>query len=343
MRWGPVSVVWRPWHLLVAGGLAMTAGTLLVLALTGGQARTSVDTVLAVLAGGGTDAEHLVVWQLRAPRAMTAGLVGVALGVAGALTQTVTRNPLATPDVLGVTMGASAAAVGVLVLGSGSMAGVALWVGLPAAALAGAVLTALAVWALAWRGGPDPVRLVLVGIVTGSALAAVVSWLLLRADLAELAAASVWLTGSVANRSWEHVVPLALTLVVVGIALAGGGLTRSVLCLDPDSARALGLRLARAQLAALGAAVALAAAATAAAGPIAFVALVAPQVAQRLVRAAVPPVLIAGLLGGVLVLAADLVAHRALPVGLPVGVLTAILGAPYLLLLLARATRRADL
>jgi iron complex transport system permease protein len=185
-------------------------------------------------------------------------------------------------------------------------------------------------------------RLVLVGIAVSAVLASTVSYLLVVADITEAAQATVWLTGSLNGRGWEHAVPLALVLGVVGTLALAGGRTLTALRLGDDSARALGVRLQSGQAVLLGTAVALASVAVAAAGPVPFVALIAPQVALRLVRSAGPPVLAGGLVGAVLVVGSDVVSRTVLPVELPVGVLTAAIGAPYLIYLLARRTRRLD-
>jgi iron complex transport system permease protein len=167
-------------------------------------------------------------------------------------------------------------------------------------------------------------------------------YLLIVADITEAARAAVWLTGSLNGRGWEHVVPVAAAVGAAGGCVLLGRATLAVLRYGEDSARALGVRVQSAQAALIGLAVVLASVAVAAAGPIPFVALVAPQIAMRLVRSAGPPVLAGGLLGAVLVLVADVVSRTLLPAELPVGVLTAAFGAPYLIALLARRTRRTD-
>jgi iron complex transport system permease protein len=300
----------------------------------------SVPEVLRILAGGGTDADRFIVLELRLPRSLTAMLVGLAFGMSGAITQSVTRNALASPDFLGITAGAGAAAVALIVLGGGALNGVAALVGLPAAAMAGGVLTALTMYLLAWRGGMEGFRLVLVGIALGSLLTAVSSWLLVLADINDATRAQVWLIGSLNGRGWEHVVPVAVAVGVAGLLAMTVHATLGALRLGDDSARSLGIRLQRGQAALLSVAVLLASVAVAAAGPIAFVALIAPQVAMRLVRSAGPPVLAGGLVGAVLVLGSDVASRTLLPAELPVGVLTAAIGAPYLIHLLVRRTRR---
>ncbi len=340
---GNRSLLWRPRPVLLSVGMAAAVLLLVAVSVTRGDFTLPLSDVLAVLAGGGEAMEQLVVLQMRLPRALTGALVGAALGMAGAVTQSVTRNPLGSPDVLGITYGAGMAAVAVLT-GTGMSAVAASWAAaswsLSAAAVVGGLLTATAVYLLAWRDGVDGYRLVLIGIGVGALCAAVTSWLLTRADIVEAARASVWLTGSLNGRGWEHVTPLAVTLAVAGAALLAGGNTLGLLAFGEDTTRALGVRVQTGRAVVIVLAVLLTSAATAAAGPVAFVALVAPQIALRLVGAATPPLATSGLTGAVLVLLCDLTARTALPVELPVGVVTAVFGAPYLIYLLLVSARR---
>jgi iron complex transport system permease protein len=315
-------------------GLVATAAVAVV-SIGHGSFTIAAGDVIRVLLGGGTPAQQLVVLDLRLPRILTALLVGAALAVAGALTQTFARNPLASPDVLGVTSGASLGAVAVIVLGGSAVTGV------PPAALAGGLVTAAAVYLLAWRRGVDGYRLVLIGIGVGEILTGGVSWFLVRAEILDATRATIWLNGSVAGAGWEQVRPLTLALAVLLPLAVATAFTLQALQFDDDVVRSLGVRLQTAQLAVVLAAVALAAAAVAAAGPIEFVAFVVPQVALRLCGGARPPLAVSAILGALLVSAADLVARTLLPDReLPVGLVTAVIGAPYLLWLLVRTNRR---
>jgi iron complex transport system permease protein len=344
LRRGPVSGVWRPRAVVVVlAGLAV-----LVLATAAnigrGEFPIGIGEVLAVLAGGGVDGQQFIVLELRLPRSLTGALVGAALGLSGAILQSITRNPLASPDVIGITNGAGAAAVFVIVLGGGfgTLSGIATSVGLPLAALAGALVTAMALYALAWRKGVQGFRFVLVGIAINAMLYAVINWLLVIAQVFQAARAHVWLNGSLNARGWEHVTPVGLALLVLVPAALLLVHQLNVLQFGDDTARGLGVRVDLARTALLLVAVCLAAVATASAGPIAFVALVAPQIAQRLVRSARPPLVAAMVLGAALTVAADLVARTAFgATELPVGIVTAVIGAPYLLFLLARHGREA--
>lgn len=341
LRAGRFSGVWRPRMVAVT---LIGAGLVVLVAAVNiglGDFPISITEVLAVLLGGGDGSQRFIVLELRLPRTLTGILVGAALALSGAITQAVARNPLASPDILGVTAGASAAAVVVIVLGGsyGAVAGFLAGVGLPIAALIGGLATAALVFVLAYRRGVEGYRLVLIGVGIGAVAASITSWLLVVAEVYEAARATVWLTGSLNARGWEHVVPVGIALAVlvpIALLLAFG---LGVLQFGDDTARGLGMRVNRERTALILVAVALAAVATASAGPIAFVALVVPQICQRLVGAARPPLLASAVYGALLTVGADLIARTALDSELPVGIVTAILGAPYLLHLLARRNR----
>ena len=329
------STVRRPQVVVPVVALA-AAALLSAVSLGRGDFPLGLGDVLRTLVGLGERAQSVIVLELRAPRLVVGLLVGLALGVSGALFQTFARNPLASPDVLGITQGASVGAVAAIVLGGGGF-------GLPLAALAGALATGALLFLLTWRSGIDGYRLVLVGIALWSAMAALVDWLLTRADVSDAATAYTWITGSLNARTWDHALPLAVsTLLLVPLALAAGRVL-AVLQFGDDVARGLGVRLPVAQAAVVLVAVGLVACSVAAAGPIPFVALVVPQIAVRLTGGSRPPLLASGLLGAVLVVVADLVSRTLLPTAVPVGIVTAAVGAPYLLRLLVRGRRLATL
>jgi iron complex transport system permease protein len=340
LRIGPVSTVVRPRAVAGPAVLAVVAVLLVAVNVGLGDFPIGVPDVLRILAGGGEQADRFIVLDLRLPRSLTAVLVGVGLGLSGAITQSLARNPLASPDTLGITAGAGAGAVAVIVLGGGSLGGTLAFVGLPVAAMAGGLAAAVAMYALAWRDGVTGLRLVLVGLALAAMLTAVTSWLLVIGDLDQAAQATVWLTGSLNGRGWEHVVPVGLGVLAAGALALLTHATLAALRLGDDSARSLGVGLQRAQAAQLTLAVVLASVAVASAGPVGFVALIAPQVALRVVGSAGPPLLASGLTGAVILLGSDVVSRTVLPVELPVGVLTSAIGAPYLIHLLVRRTRR---
>lgn len=302
----------------------------------------SVAEVTEVLFGGGSRIERFIVMDLRLPRSLTGLLVGMALGISGAVTQSISRNSLASPDILGITAGASAAAVAMIVLGGGSLAGILATLGLPLAALLGGIATAVLIYALAWKRGVEGFRLILVGIAINAMLTAVIGWLLISADINDVSRAQLWLTGSLNGADWSTVWPVLVALVLVGGVAIVSTFTLGALRLGDDNARSLGVRLQYRQASLLLAAVALAAIATAAAGPIGFVALAAPQIALRLLRTPGPPIIASALMGGLLVVGSDLIARTILPVELPVGIVTSALGGPFLLYLLVRSNRKVS-
>jgi iron complex transport system permease protein len=344
VRVGGVSATYRRRQPAVPVLVLLVLVLAAAVSLGRGDFPIGVPDVLRALVGAGEDTQRFIVLELRAPRIVVAVLVGVALGVSGALIQTFARNPLASPDVLGVTGGAAIGAVAVIVLGGTTTAGGLLGgLGLPAAALAGALLMALLVFGLTWRAGIDGYRLVLVGIGLSAMAQAVVNYLLTRSAIQDAAVANVWITGSLNGRGWDQALPLALALLVLLPAALALSRVLGVLQFGDETARALGVRVPLAQAVTVVVAVALAAFAVSAAGPIQFVALVVPQIAVRLAGGSRPPLLTSGLLGALLVVASDLLARTVLPASFPVGVITAVVGAPYLLWLLVRGRRRSTL
>lgn len=313
--------------------LAAITAVVFCVSISVGDFPIPLREVIETLLGGGSDSSQFIIETLRLPRALTAVLVGAAFGLSGAVFQSMARNPLASPDIIGITAGSSAAAVFVVVIIGGTHATVSL------GALCGSLVTALLIYLLAWKQGVSPYRIVLVGIGLGAMLSAVTAYLLTRAEIWDAARATVWITGSLNGRTWDTLRPLTIAMAVLVPAIIG--LTRSLraLQLGDDTAAGIGVPVNRARGLLVLVAVTLAAVATAAAGPIAFVAFVSAPIARRIVRAplAVVP---AALVGALLLLSADLIARRVFaPTELPVGVVTGVLGAPYLLWLLARSNR----
>jgi iron complex transport system permease protein len=320
----------------VVAVLAALVAALAALSLCVGGYGISPADVARTLLGQGEGLQELVVMELRLPRLTMAALVGVALALSGALFQSILDNPLASPDIVGITAGASVGAVSaLLVLGVG---------GLPvsAFAFAGALVAALAIYLLAWRDGVTGDRFVLIGIGVAFMANAVVGYLLTRSDVRDAHAAFVWLVGSVGSARWDEVAVLAgaLALLVPAAALLAGRLR--ALQLGDDAAVGLGVRAQADRLGLIVVGVALAAVATAAAGPVAFVALISAPIARRLVGTGGLALVPAALVGVATVTAADFAAQHLLPGALqaPAGVVTGAIGAPYLLWLLAVSGRR---
>ncbi|GHI08773.1 hypothetical protein AQI88_35280 [Streptomyces cellostaticus] len=315
--------------LLLAAALA--AGVALI---GTGDAKIPASDVLETLAGNGTAYQDFIVNELRLPRVLVGLLVGASLGLGGALFQAVSRNPLGSPDVLGLSQGSTAGALVVIVLMSGSATQVTV------GALIGGLVTGLAIYLLAWKQGVHGYRLVLVGIGVSAIVTAVNGYLLTKADLVDAARAVVWMTGSLNGRDWEQVWPLLwLCAVLVPLVLAGARGLR-MMEMGDDVANALGVRVQRVRLVLMVCAVLLTATATAAAGPVSFVALTAPQLARRLTRSPGPNLVPSLCMGATLLVTADWASQRAFGADqLPVGVVTGVLGGGYLLWLLVTERR----
>ncbi|MFF5367220.1 FecCD family ABC transporter permease [Streptomyces sp. NPDC013187] len=340
VRLGRVSFFWRPWLVGVSLLLAAAAFLVFCVSIGVGDFPIGLPQVIRTLLGRGEQVDEFVIMDLRMPRALAGLVVGIALGVSGAITQSVARNPLASPDVLGITTGASAVAVFLVTVSGGAAAAVTDTVGLSAAALAGGLGTGLLVYFLAWRRGIDGFRLILIGISVSAVMEAITTWLLVTADIRDVAQAQAWLVGSLDDRSWGEVeVALWGTLVLL-VVVAAVAFQFKPMHFGDEVAAGLGVRYAAVRAVLLLCAVLLAGVAVSAAGPVPFVALVAPQVAMRLARCPTPPMLASGLVGALLLIGSDLVARAVLPVSLPVGVVTAAIGGPFLVYLLVRANLR---
>jgi iron complex transport system permease protein len=318
-----------------SAALAVLVLALLVVAVGTGEFPIAPGDVLASLAGAGDPGTDLIVRELRLPRALCALAVGGALGISGAMFQTLTRNPLGSPDVVGFQQGAVTGALIVITMLGG--AGLEASVG----ALAGGALTALAVYLLAFgRGGISGYRLILVGIAVSALALALNNYLLSRARIEDAQEATRWLLGSLNSSGWEDLRPLAVALVVLLPPTLLAGRPLRALELGDAAANGLGLRVERARFGLVALAVALVSVTTVAVGPIVFVALTAPQIARRIARTAEPTLLCSALMGAVLVLASDIAAQRLVPsTRLPVGVMTGAVGGLYLAWLLSAGWR----
>lgn len=313
--------------------LAGLVVTLAVVALCVGERSYSPADVLRVLLGEQVPGASFTVGVLRTPRVLTGVLVGLAFGAGGVVFQTLLRNPLASPDIIGISAGSGATAV--VAITAFGLSGSALSV----VAVTGGLVVAGAIYALSWRGGVQGARLVLIGIAVAAMLDSVIGYAMTRAGVYDADEALRWLTGSLNSAFWPGVGPLALALAVLLPALLVLARRLPALQLGDDAAAGLGVAPDRSRLALLLVAVAVVAVATAAGGPIAFVAFLSGPVAHRLVRGSGSLLVPAGLVGAALVLAADLLGQHLLVHRFPVGVVTGVLGAPYLLWLLARTNR----
>jgi len=293
--------------------------------------------VLQAVFGHGSDMVQKTLFAFRLPRAMMAVLAGACLAVAGALLQSVARNPLASPDMIGITGGASAAGVGFLVLTGGTY-GVGL---LPLAAIVGAVLTAALLFAFAWKGGLSPLRLVLIGIAIQTAAGSLTSFLIIMSPHYIANQAFTWLTGTVYGNDWRDVLtllPWAAVLILLCVILARRA---NVQELGEDVAASVGSRVNRDRTMLILVSSALAGAAVSQVGAIGFVGLMAPHMARRLVGPSFGAVLpTSACIGAMLLLVADTIGRTAFPPeDVPAGVFTAAVGAPFFIYLLLRRRR----
>ncbi len=320
-------------RVLVTGALLVAALATYLVSLMVGQTFYSPAEVWAVITGQTVPGASFTVGELRLPRSTVALLAGVCFGMGGAVFQTLLRNPLASPDIIGINAGASAAAVvGIVFLGLSGAA-------ISLVATIAAIATALTIYLLAFKDGGSGARFILIGIGVAAIFNSVVAYVLSRAAEWDLQAAMRWITGNLNGASWDQAVPLALAMLAVVPALLWLTRDLELMRLGDDAAAGLGVPVERRRILLIVAAVALLAFATAAAGPISFVAFLAGPIAARMLGPVGSPVLVAGLFGALLVLVADLTGQYLLGIRLPVGVVTGVLGAPYLIFLLIRSSR----
>ncbi|MGA5535856.1 FecCD family ABC transporter permease [Mycolicibacterium nivoides] len=324
---------WR--SILVVVSLVATAVVVGVIAIGFGKYTVAPLEVVKVLLGANTSFDRVVVLEWRMPRTVMALLVGAALGVSGAIFQALTRNPLGSPDIIGVNTGAYTGALIVIAGFGGGYYAVA------AGALAGGLITALAVYLLAYRNGLAGYRLIVVGIALGAVLSSVNQWIVIKLDFHAAVTASVWQQGTLSGLSWVQVVPMTICLLAITVGLVALGPQLPILQLGDDAAGALGVHPERARLAYLVAAVALVALACAAAGPITFIALAAPQLSRRLTASAGVGLMPSAAMGAVLLLGSDVIAQHLFGGNeLPVGAVTVSLGGAYLIYLLVTQARK---
>ncbi len=303
-----------------------------------------VRTVLHIEPPSSSDASfddyNFIVNTLRLPRMLVAALVGLALGVSGTILQGLTRNPLAAPGILGINAGAGLVAVTLIVVFEVTAAGI-----IPLAAFGGAATVALLIYILAWRAQgstrDSPIRLILVGIGLGAVTSALTTLMITFGDIYNVQRALIWLTGSVYGRSWDEFWPLLPWVLIFAPLAFLLARDLNALNLGEDVARGLGSRVEIRRGLLLLSSVALAGSTVAAAGTVGFVGLIAPHIARRLVGpdhiGLLPTV---GVVGALIVVSADLVGRTIFaPIELPVGLVTAAVGAPFFIYLLLRQRR----
>ncbi|MFF0593863.1 FecCD family ABC transporter permease [Streptomyces antibioticus] len=327
-----VRLRWR--SVVVCAVLAVAVAATAVLALMTGSYALSPGQVLSALTGGETGIVHDIVVEWRLPRVTAAVVFGAALGVSGAVFQSLLRNPLADPGIVGFSQGSYTGALIVILVVDGT------YVQLVGGALLGGMATAVAVYALAHRRGVQGFRLIVVGIGVSAMLGSLNTWLILKADLDQAMSAAAWGAGSLNGVSWDRVVVGGAC--IAGLLLVAGMLSRPMrqMELGDEAAASHGIRVAPVRLGLILVGVALTATVTAASGPIAFLSLVAPQIGRRLARTAGITLAPAAFVGALLCLASDYLAQHIAPTPLPVGVITVVLGGGYLGHLLFTEARR---
>ncbi|MBN9347233.1 MAG: iron chelate uptake ABC transporter family permease subunit [Devosia sp.] len=321
--------------LLVSAVVVAIAIAVALVTLTSGEFQIAVPEVVGALFGQATAKVHMVVVEWRLPRTSLALIMGAALGISGAIFQSLTRNPLGSPDVIGFDSGAYTGALIVIIVLKGTFYAVA------GGALLGGIITALVVYLLAWRGGVQGFRLIIVGIGISAMLNSFNTYLLIRADLEVAMAAAIWGVGSLNGMTLERLAQVCAVLAVLVPAAFFISRPMRQIEMGDDAARSLGVNAEWTRLAMTIVGVALTATVTAAAGPIAFVALAAPQIAMRLTKSAGVALLPSAATGALLLGVADCLAQRAFaPTQLPVGIVTICIGGLYFAWLLMREARR---
>ncbi|MGO1637115.1 FecCD family ABC transporter permease [Ancrocorticia populi] len=315
------------------GILAVLIVAVFAVSLMVGNTFYTPSEVLGVILGHDVPGATFTVGRLRLPRAVLAVLAGLCFGMGGATFQTMLRNPLASPDIVGISSGASAAAAFAIVMLGWSGTRVSVF------AIVAGLGVAIAIYLLSFRGGVSGTRLILIGIGIAAMLDSVTSYVLAKAPQWELQEAMRWLTGSLNGTDWGAVRPVLIVFLILGPILLSQAKNLSMLQLGDDTAAALGVRTERTRIILIVAAVGLISFATAASGPIAFVAFLSGPIAARIVGPHGSPLIPAALVGALLVLVADLVGQFAFGSRYPVGVVTGALGAPYLVYLIIRTNR----
>lgn len=319
----------------VVGVVAALTLAMVTVSVATGTYTLSLAEVFGGLLGTADEGTVLVVREWRLPRALLAAMFGIALGMSGAIFQSLTRNPLGSPDVIGFASGSYTGALVVMLVTGGGYFAVA------GGALAGGIITAFIVFALSYRRGVQGFRLIIVGIGVSAMLAAVNTYLMLKASTGEQLTAAVWGSGSLNGLTIATLGPAAIVFLALLIPALAFSPALRVLELGDDAAGSLGARPDTVRLAAILIGVALVALVTASAGPIAFIALVAPQIARRLTRSAGVGVVAAGATGALLLVVSDFIGQRLFaPMQLPVGIITVSVGGLYFVWLLVRETRR---
>ncbi|GIN88101.1 iron ABC transporter permease [Heyndrickxia sporothermodurans] len=317
---------------------AISIATLIV--STGlGDMKINPITVVKTFFGGGSSLEQLVVLKFRLPRILVALFVGIALAMAGGILQGIIRNPLASPDIIGITGGASAAVVGFLAIFSNKDNSLTVSIGwMPVAAFIGATIVAFLVYFLAWKDGVSPIRLVLIGIGISAVMQAFTTLLMILGPIYRAGEANIWITGTVNGSNWGNVAVIVPCVFVLTCIVLISARKINIQEFGDEIATSVGSHVQKQRFFLLILSTALVGTAVAFGGGIGFVGLMAPHMARRLVGSSFGVLLPAsGFIGGMLVMVADLIGRTVFtPLEVPAGVFTAAIGAPYFIYLLFR-------
>ncbi len=325
----PVRMLW------VNAALLAALAILLFLALSSGSLPLTLNEVGRALSGEGKPGTVIVVTQWRLPRAVIALFAGAGLAISGAIFQSISRNPLGSPDLVGFNTGAYTGVLIVMTLLHGSGYQIA------SGALMGGVLTALVVYLLTWRNGISGFRLIVIGIAVSAMLSALNTLLIISASLESAMSAALWGVGSLNGMTWLKAQPALLIIPLCILATLAAGKNLTLLEMGDEHAHSLGIHTEYSRLWLIFIGILLVAVTTASCGPVAFIALAAPQIARRLVGRSHLALTSAALTGAFLLLSADLIAQHAFGrIQLPVGAVTTSIGGIYLIYLLIRESRR---
>ena len=314
--------------------LALLCLVFMLLSLALGRYPVGLGDLVDIARGGGDATLRTVVLEWRLPRILIAMALGGALAMSGAIFQTLTRNPLGSPDIIGFSTGSYTGALLFLVLGAGGSYSLAF------GAMTGGVLTATAVYLLAFRQGVQGFRLIVVGIGVSAMLSAFNAWLIRKTDIETAMNAAIWGAGSLNGLSFDDLRSILALLTLILVALVVLSPSMRQLELSEDTVAALGIDVTRIRLSLMMLGVGLTAIVTASAGPIAFISLAAPQLARRLVASSSIPLTTSALIGGLLLVAADWIAQNSFASQLPVGIVTTSIGGAYFIWLLFREQDR---
>lgn len=333
---GTWSWIFSPKDIIIAFILFLLMISLAFFALTTGKFPIEFSTLIDIVVGqseGGI--KEKIVMDIRLPRLLTAMGVGAALGISGAIFQSISRNVLGSPDVIGFTTGAATGALLQIIIFNGTVVDIAI------STLIGGMATALIVYLLSLKNGVmSGYTMILIGIGIGAILHAFNGLLLVKGNIDNAIMANLWLAGSLNARTWQHVYPTFIGLLILVPLIIFYAKSLTLMEMGDDMAQQLGVYVGRVRWVMIFSAVLLASLATASAGPIAFVALAAPQLVIRLSHSGKLPIVGSALMGALLLLSAD-VLSQSLPINItmPVGLMTGVIGGLYLLWLLTRKQR----